>query len=452
LPDAAALYQEGLTHQDEGRLAEAEAHYRRSLALDPGQPKAHNNLGAVLHMQGRLDEAMASYRRALELDPALPQASQNLAAISADPAMARRAIEGYLRHLRANPADAEAHNNLGKAYRELSMHREAIASFREAVRLDPRRAEPHYSLAMELLLAGDYRGGWREYEWRWEVKAGQEPKRHADRPQWDGAPLPGRTLLLHAEQGLGDTMQLVRFAPLAAERCGSVVLECQETLVELLRGARGLSRVVARGEALPAFDAQLPLMSLPHALGIGLESVSRPPYLRADPQKTGRMRALLVPDARAHVGLVWAGRSDLWDDRKRSIGLAALAPLGNIEGAAFYGLQKGDAALQAAHPPAGMRFVDCGPHLRDFSDTAALIANLDLVVSVDTSVAHLAGAMGLATWLLLPKPPDWRWLLEREDSPWYPTMRLFRQETPGDWSGVALRVAQALRTISKPLR
>jgi ADP-heptose:LPS heptosyltransferase len=164
------------------------------------------------------------------------------------------------------------------------------------------------------------------------------------------------------------------------------------------------------------------------------------------------MRALLVRNARLHVGLVWAGRSDLWDDRKRSIGLAALAPLAQAEGVAFYGLQKGDAAAQAAHPPAGMKFVDCSGQLGDFADTAALAANLDLVVSVDTSVAHLAGALGRPTWLLLPTPPDWRWLLGREDSPWYPTMRLFRQETPGDWSGVAARAAQALRTISNPLR
>jgi hypothetical protein len=452
LADAAALYQEGLRFQDAGRLAEAEASYRRALALDPRQAKAHNNLGAVLHMQGRLDEAIASYRRALELDPALPQASQNLAAISADPALAQRAVDGYLRHLREHPEDAEAHNNLGKAYRELSMHRQALASFREAVRLAPHRAEPRYSLAMELLLAGEYREGWQEYEWRWQVKAGQPPKRHADRPLWNGAPLAGKTLLLHAEQGLGDTIQLVRFADRAASRCGAVILECHSTLVALLRDVRGLAKVVAQGDALPRFDAQLPLMSLPRVLDLDLDSVSHPAYLAADRGKTARMRDVLQAGARLHVGLVWAGRSDLWDDRKRSIGLAALAPLAEAEGAAFYGLQKGDAASQAAHPPAGLRFVDCSAQLADFSDTAAFAANLDVVISVDTSVAHLAGALGRPTWVLLPRPPDWRWLLGREDSPWYPSVRLFRQESPGDWAGVAARVAQALRAMSRPLR
>ena len=447
-PDAASLYRQGLRCQDEGRLAEAEASYRRSLALDERQPKAHNNLGAVLHMQGRLDEAIQSYRRALELDPTLPQANQNLAAIAGDPATARRAVSGYLKHLQVNPSDARAHNDLGKAYVELSMHAEALASFREAVRLDPDSAEAHYSLAMALLLAGHYSEGWREYEWRWQVKAGQAPRRHADRPLWDGGSLPGKTLLLHAEQGLGDTLQFVRFARLAASRCGSLVLECQPALADLLRPVRGLARVVAQGDALPHFDAQLPLLSLPQVLGVELDDLCRDPYIRADPLKAKHCRAQLATDAGFHVGLVWAGRPELWDDRRRSLGLPALAPLARIEGAAFYGLQVGAAAAQAASPPAGMRLLDCSARIRDFSDTAALVANLDLVISVDTSVAHLAGAMGIPTWVLLPRPPDWRWLLGREDSPWYPTMRLFRQERDGDWSAPVERAAAALASLA----
>lgn len=404
-------------------------------------------------MQGKLDEAMASYRRALELDPSLPQASQNLAAISAEPAMARRAIDGYLRHLNAHPGDAEAHNNLGKAYRELSMHREALASFREAVRLDPARAEAHYSLGLELLLMGEYRGGWREYESRWQVTAGHAPKRHVERPEWDGSRAPGRTLLLYAEQGMGDTMQFVRFARLAAERCARVVLECPRALAGLLRAVEGLSEVVAQGDALPPFDLQLPLVSLPRVLGIDdPASVPGKPYLHPDEEKKRHMRALLQPGARLHVGLAWAGRPDLWDDRKRTIGFAALAPLAAIDGVAFYGLQKGDAPSQLANPPDAMQFKDCRASLRDFSDTAALAANMDLVISVCTSVAHLAGGMGLPTWVLLAKPADWRWLLNREDSPWYPSARLFRQASSGDWAGVVERVAQALRATSRPLR
>src|SRR6266849_563671 len=244
-------YSMGRLCQGEGRLAEAEAHYRRSLGLKPDQPNAHNNLGSVLHMQGKLDLAVASYRRALELDPALPQANQNLAAITRELPAAERAVEGFLRLLRENPKDAEAHTNLGNVYRELGRHREAIASFANAVACDPELAEAHFARSFELLLCGDYREGWEEFEWRWKVKALNAPMRGFHQPLWDGGDLPGRTVLLHAEQGFGDTLQFVRYAPLVARRCGSVLLECQRELVRLLANTAGLSGVYAAGEPLP---------------------------------------------------------------------------------------------------------------------------------------------------------------------------------------------------------
>jgi tetratricopeptide (TPR) repeat protein len=438
--------------QDEGRFAEAEAHYRRSLELKGDQPKAHNNLGAVLHMQGKLDQAVASYRRALELDPTLPQANQNLASITRDAAAAEVAIAGFRRMLQANPRDAQTHTDLANVYRELGRHREAIASFTAALACDPQLPEAHFARSMELLLCGEYREGFEEFEWRWRVRALNLPRRDFSQPPWDGASLPGKTILLHAEQGFGDTLNFVRYAPLVAERCGGVLLECQPSLQRLLAGTPGLSAVHAQGERLPSFDAHLPMMSLPHVFGTTLERVPwSGAYVRAPADAVAAARRHIASPG-PNIGLVWAGEARQGDDRKRSTTLAMLSPLAGAAGATFYGLQKGAGAAQASSPPTGMRLVDLGAHIRDFADTAAFIACLDLVISVDTSVAHLAGAMAAPVWVLVSFSPDWRYHLEREDSPWYPTMRLFRQTSDGDWSGAIVRLAQALRTTSKPFR
>ena len=438
-------YTMGRLCQGEGLLAEAEAHYRRSLALKADQPKAHNNLGCVLHMQGKFDLAIASYRRALELDPALPQANQNLAAITRDLPAAERAVAGFLRQLRENPKDAQAHVNLGSVYGELGRHRESIACFANALACDPWLAEAHYSRASELLLCGEFVEGWKEYEWRWKVKGLCAPPRDFAQPLWDGEDLGSGTLFLHAEQGLGDTLQFARYSAMAAARCGRLVLECAPSLVELLRPLPGISQVVAAGEPLPLFDAHLPLLSLPRVFGTTLRDIPwRGPYVHAEASRAERWRGTLRADARFRVGLVWAGRPEQWNDRNRSMALSLLAPLAMVQGATFYSLQKGEAASQAGTPPAGMRLVDLTAGIADFADTAALLGQLDLLISVCTSVAHLGGAMGVPTWVMLAHSPDWRWLLEREDSPWYPSMRLFRQKTAGDWPGVIERVAVAL--------
>jgi len=447
---AEAYYREGLQHQDEGRHAEAEASYRRSLALDPRQPKAHNNLGCVLQMQGRLDEAVTSFRAALALAPELAQANQNLAAITRDPAAADKAIAGYRRLLEADPLDAGLHNNLGNVYRELGRHREAAASFAEAVRLAPDFAEAHFSRGFELLLAGDYAPGFEEFEWRWKVRALGTPARAFAQPQWDGASV--GTLLLHAEQGFGDTLHAIRYVPLAASRARRVLVECQPELHGLVRRVPGVAEVVAPGGALPHFDAHLPLMSLPRAFRTTLASVPwNGPYLEADAASAERWRPQ-QDGARLRVGLAWAGQPQQGDDRKRSLSLAALAPLAQVAGAVFYSLQKGDASMQARTPPAEMRIVELGSRFADFSDTAGALSHLDLVVTVDTSVAHLAGAMGVPTWVMLSTIPDWRYGGQGERTPWYPSMRLFRQRADGDWAGVAAEVAQALRTVKRPLR
>jgi hypothetical protein len=301
-----------------------------------------------------------------------------------------------------------------------------------------------------LLLQGDYAEGWREYEWRWRIPAFNAPVRRFAQRVWDGARTTG-TILLHAEQGLGDTLQFARYAKLVAARCASVVLECQPELRSLMAGVPGIARVVARGEPLSLFDAHAPLMSLPARFGTTLQNVPWDgPYVRADAQRAERWRNVLAADAaslgmaRCRVGLVWAGRPQQWDDRKRSIPLAAMAPLARAADTVFYSLQVGAAAAQAAAPPPGMRLVDHTARIADFSDTAALASQLDLVITIDTSVAHLGGAMALPTWVLVANAPDWRYHLARSDNPWYPTMRLFRQARDGDWSSAIAAAADAL--------
>lgn len=443
-------YVAGRLWQGAGRLAEAEASYRRAIALQPNHARAYNNLGGVLHMQGNLDGALAAYRKALDLEPDLAQANQNYASIVRDTGVLERAAEGYRRQTVANPRDAFAFNDLGNTLRELGRHDEALAAYAQAIAIDPQLAEAHFSRAFVLLLRGDYAEGWREYEWRWRIPAFNAPARRFAAPIWDGGRVNG-ALLLHAEQGLGDTLQFVRYARLAAARCDGLTLECQPELRALMAGVPGVARVVARGEPLPPFAAHAPLMSLPVRFSSTLDDLPWDgPYVRADAQRTEQWRRVLDADAasfgaaRLRVGLVWAGRPQQWDDRKRSISLAAMAPLARATGVHFYSLQVGGAAAQAAAPPAGMRLIDHTARIADFSDTAALASQLDLLVTIDTSVAHLGGAMGLPTWVLVARAPDWRYHLARSDNPWYPTMRLFRQARDGDWSDAIEAAATAL--------
>ena len=444
---ASPHYVAGRLWQDAGRLPEAEASYRSAVALQPAHARAHNNLGCVLHMQGKLEAALVAYRRALDLDPSLPQANQNYASIVRDTGALQRAAEDYLRHTQANPNDALAFNDLGNTLRELGRHDEALAAYGRALALNPGLAEAHFSRSFVQLLQGNYAAGWKEYEWRWRIPAFNAPARRFAQPIWDGGALAGGTVLLHAEQGLGDTLQFVRYAPLVAQRCAQVVLECQPELKDLMRGVAGVQRVIARGEILPAFGAHAPLLSLPGIFGTTLDSVPwNGPYVHADAGRRATWREAIASNgSRLMVGLVWAGRPQQWDDRKRSISLAMLAPLAGAGRVTFISLQKGAAAAEAGAPPAGMKLIDLSARIADFSDTAALASLLDLVITIDTSVAHLAGAMGLPVWVLTAHAPDWRYHLGRDDNPWYPSMRLIRQERDGDWSGAIGRAAESLR-------
>lgn len=319
----------------------------------------------------------------------------------------------------------------------------ALAAYRRALAIDPHHAGAHFNLGWELLRQGQFEEGWREYEWRWRWKKFGHPPRAFGQPQWRGEPLDGARILLHAEQGYGDTIQFVRYAPLVARRGGVVIVEADRSLARLLATVPCVAQVVAKGESLPAFDWHCPMMSLPLAFGTTLDTIpAEVPYVHLEAGSSGPANAA---DSRTRVGIVWASGSP--DDaryQRRSIPFELLAPLRQIDAVQWYSLQKGPAAAAVAASPAAWPIIDLSPSIHDFADTARFIAGLDLVISVDTSVAHLAGAMGKPVWILVSRPCDWRWLVGRTDSPWYPSARLFVQPAPGQWAPVIAQLAAAL--------
>ena len=348
--------------------------------------------------------------------------------------------------LRARPAYAEAWTNLGTVRQAQGRNTDAMNCFEEALARNPVHAKSHFCRSLSWLLAGRLAEGFAEYEWRWKVLS--EMPRAWSQPWWDGSPLGGRTILLYAEQGLGDTIQFARYAPLVAAREGRVVVECQVRVAAVVRSIQGVSEVITPESELPPFDVQAALVSLPRLLGTTLDTIPRAtPYLAIEPALVDRCREMLGPRRGLRVGLAWAGNPRHASDRLRSFPLGVLANLGAIPGIECYSLHVGDDAAS--------QVLSSGPWIRQaltqtggVPELGALMSCLDLVISADTMPAHLAGALGRPVWTLLAWAPDWRWLEEREDSPWYPTMRLFRQPRPGDWEAVAARVCGEIREFS----
>lgn len=433
--------------------AAAAATFRRALVLDPGYAEAHNNLGNALMGEGRPAEAEACYRRAIAARPGYAVAHNNLGSALRAQGRLDQAAAAYREALAHAPGYVGALSNLGRVLHELGHYDDALAHYERALALDPDHAESHANRGILLLLLGRLSEGWPEYEWRWRVKGFAAAPPDPDVPRWDGSPLAGRTLLVHAEQGLGSAIQFVRYVPLVAGRTvedgGRVVLECPRPLLRLFRSIAdgGAVDLVAKGERLPPRDVQAPLMSLPRILGTELATIpARVPYLRADPTLEERWRDRLARWPRPRVGLVWGGNPRHENDANRSMPVAALAPLLERQGITLFSLQVG--ARPADRAWLGQSPVqDLAPELGDFADTAAALSHLDLLVSVDTAAAHLAGALGRPVWLLLPFVPEWRWMLTRDDSPWYPTLRLFRQTARGDWTELMARIATALDRI-----
>jgi tetratricopeptide (TPR) repeat protein len=427
-----------------GQLAEAVESYGRALAIKPDDAEAHNNLGNVFRSLGRMDDAVSCLRRAVQLRPDYADAEFNLGMALQESGLLSEAIVRYQRALRLDPRHASAMNNLGTAYQEDGQFRLAADCYRQAVAQDALIAGAHSNLATLLLMTGDFQAGWLEYEWRW--KTGEFARREFPLPRWNGEPIKGRTVFLWAEQGYGDTIQFIRYARLVKELGAKVVLECQEPLLKVLAGCSGVSRMIAPGRAA-VFDVHAPLLSLPGIFGTSMETIPADvPYVFAEPGLIELWRERLRYASGFRIGINWAGRADTAQRKQRDIPIEHFAALAELPGVRLISLQKG-----SGDPSLALRacVVDFGDELDTqhgaFMDTAAIMMNLDLVITSDTSVAHLAGALGVPVWVALPFVRDWRWMLERSDSPWYPTMRLFRQKSRGDWAGVFQEIETALR-------
>jgi tetratricopeptide (TPR) repeat protein len=426
-----------------GKPDEAVACCRRALELKPDFADAIYNLGNALNGQAKPDEAAACYRRVLELKPDFAEAHYNLGNALKDQGDLDDAVVCYRRAVQLKPDFADAHNNLGAALSGQRMLDDAAACYHRALELQPDNAEAHWNQSLLSLLTGDFPRGWAEYEWRWKTK--QCSPRDFSQASWDGQPLEGRTILLHAEQGLGDAIQFVRYAALVKQRGGAVIVECPKPLLSLLMSCAGIDRLVGRGDELPAFDVRAPLESLPGIFHTVLGDIPAAiPYLFADAGLAERWRQELDRLAGFKIGIAWQGSPKNPNDRNRSIPLGSFEPLARCSGVRLLSLQK-DWGLEQLPEVAG-RFpvTELGSRLENFMDTAAVLVNLDLMITCDSAVAHLAGALGVPVWVALPFAPDWRWLLDRSDSPWYPTMRLFRQDRRGDWQGVFQKIEVAL--------
>jgi tetratricopeptide (TPR) repeat protein len=422
---------------------------KEALRLKPDLAEAYNNLGNALSDIGQVDEAIAAYRRALALDPQFVQAHSNIGSMLREKGRLDEAITAYREALSIRPDLAEVQCNLGVTLADMGKFDEAMVAYDRAVRIQPDHAGAHWNRAATLLLRGDFALGLRDHEWRWQWRDFPSPRRAFQQPQWDGAPLNGRTILIYTEQGFGDAIQFVRYVPMVHAGGGRVILECQSELMRIFAGVEGVEHLIARGDPIPAFDVHCPLMSLPFAFKTSLETIPNEiSYLSPMTADCEHWRKELGPaDGRLRVGLAWAGNPQFKGDRTRSLKLEELAPLSDIEGVTFFSLQKGKAAEQANNPSKGMELVNLASKLNDFDDTAAAMSLMDLIITTDTSTAHLAGALGCPVLLILQFVPDWRWLLNRQDSPWYPTMRLFRQERRGDWETPIREVAAELSRL-----
>jgi len=415
-PDyAEALHMLGLVaHQNRHHVAAAEI-MQKGIALTPEDPGAHANLSDVLRCLGRFDEAVAAGQRAIELRPDF----------------------------------ANAHNNLGNVFKDVGRVDEAIAAYRRTLELIPDDPEARWNLSLLLLLHGDLERGWPLYEARWETEARRPSRRDFAQPMWDGRALEGRTLLIHAEQGLGDSLQFIRYARQAAAAGGLVIVECQRSLARLFADVEGVSKVVASGDPLPSFDLHVPMLSLPLVFRTTLETIpGHAPYLAVSPGHGEAWRQWLGGDGpHLKVGLVWAGRATTFQQNMRALRLEQLFPLLEMPGVEFVSLQVDKRGGELLENPISSSIRDPRPRIADFADTAALISQLDLVISIDTAVAHLAGALGKPTWVLLPFAADWRWLLGRSESPWYPATRLFRQPRLMEWEPVIAGVREELQSL-----
>ena len=447
--NAACLTNLGSAYLAAGRHKEAESALCRAVAADPNHADARFNLGVALARLKRPEEAIACYRRATNINPDHAAAFHNLGAALQELGRPHEALHSFQKACRLQPSQAEAHFNLATALMDLGDPAAAIACYQRALELQPDDAQARCGRGTARLCLGEFRSGWSDYEYR--VACPQFNMLRLAEPPWDGSPLTDGTLLVHCEQGLGDTMQFIRFVPVIRPRCGRLIIAAQAALIPLLAHA-GFTDLIPHAGPLPPYDAQVPLMSLPRLLAADEPTIPREvPYLDVAPSIVEKWRQSLAGHDGLSVGIAWQGHRGFHGDALRSIPLESFAPLAAVEGVRLVSLQKRDGVEQLAEVAERFAVVDLGPELDEqsgaFVDTAAVMKNLDLVVTSDTAIAHLAGALGVPVWVALGVGPDWRWMRKRADSPWYPTMRLFRQSAPGDWQAVFTEIAEEIRAL-----
>jgi Flp pilus assembly protein TadD len=442
----------GLALADRNRFEDAEVHYSDALALKPDFTQVSANLAISLYEQGRYAECAAQARHALSLDPKLAQAHNSLAAALFELGEVEEAQREAQLGPELQPKSPLAARDYALLLRDWGMVEEAIVACREAIRRAPDNPEGHVNLAGTLLLNGELEEGWQEYEWRQRSYKSALRSRHFLQPQWKGERLNGRTLLIYSEQGLGDNIQFVRYVPMiegVLEPGARVILAAPKGLMRLFRDLHGIERLMEIDKSLPPFDLHCPMLSLPLAFGTTVETIPGDvPYLSVDPQEVAAWRERLAALPGLKIGIAWRGNKLFSADRRRSIAWETLAPLGQVPGITLISLDKREAGAPELPPLDGMTLHDWTDELQDFAATGALVEALDLVISVDTAIAHLAGALAKPVWLLNRFASDWRWLREREDSPWYPSLRIFRQARAHDWQSVISRVADELTQFS----
>jgi Tfp pilus assembly protein PilF len=433
----------GAIAQFQGNSTASLGFYEQALRLAPDHVEARNNLGLALQDLGRVDQAAASFREAIRLRPNFAEAHSNLGNVLQDRGMLDESISCYRQAIRLKPEYLDAHHNLGNAFRAQRRSSEALESYNEALRIDPNHAHARLSRALLWLQLGNFELGWAEYEWRLQTKEYAIPA--MPQPMWDGSPLDGRTILIYGDYGLGDTLHFIRYAPQVRDRGGHVIVAVRKPLARIVASCPGIEAVIPECESLPDFSVYIPAMSLPRIFKTTLATVPAPiPYLAAEAPLVEQWAQEIKREPGFRIGIAWQGNPAYARDRQRSFPFMEFEPLAGIAGVRLYSLHKDFGTEQIAAAAGRFAVTDLANGQSDLMDTAAIMKNLDLVIAPDTSILHLAGALGVPVWLALGFEADPRWLLDRDDSPWYPTMRLFRQTRAGDWSEVFRRIAEAV--------
>ena len=418
----------------------------QAIQIDSTKPLFFTNLGNAFQKQGKLEKSVQAYQKAIQIQPDYADAYYNLGNAFQKQGKLEKSVQAYQKAIQIQPGYAEAYFNLGNSLREQGKLKESTQALQKAVQIQPDYADAHFNLAMLLLLQGQFVEGWEKYEWRWDSSL-KSQKRNFKRPLWDGTSLSSKSILIYAEQGFGDSIQFARYIDLFPDTA-TIIVACQPELKSLLKSIERIDTLVTKGEDIPNFDFHAPIVSLPHIFGTVLETIpAKIPYLY--PDKNPDFSFLSDDERDLKVGIAWAGSPTHINDRNRSISLNNFKCLLDIKGCEFFSLQVGEHHRDIKQCGYSRIIKDLGKQFTNFHHTASVILQLDLVISVDTAVAHLAGALGKPVWTLLPFIPDWRWMLNRSDSPWYPSMTLFRQRKRGDWHSVFQEIRLTLTQYSQ---